>query len=210
VAGGSGILHSSSFPWFIKGQLEEPVMIDDIKQDAGSRMQKSLQALRDELKKIRAGRAHASLLDGINVVYYDVNTPLAQMASVVASDARTLTVTPWDKGVVAAVDKAIRESGLGVNPVLAGDVIRVPVPLLTEERRLQLGKLVRGEGERSRVAIRNIRRDALSTLKELQKEKEISADEEKAAGDAIQVLTDSAVAEVDELVRLKEADLLEV
>jgi ribosome recycling factor len=132
------------------------------------------------------------------------------MASVVASDARTLTVTPWDKGVVAAVDKAIRESGLGVNPVLAGDVIRVPVPLLTEERRLQLGKLVRGEGERSRVAIRNIRRDALSTLKELQKEKEISADEEKAAGDAIQVLTDSAVAEVDELVRLKEADLLEV
>lgn len=185
-------------------------MIDDIKQDAGSRMQKSLQALRDELKKIRAGRAHASLLDGINVVYYDVNTPLAQMASVVASDSRTLTVTPWDKGVVAAVDKAIRESGLGVNPVLAGDVIRVPVPLLTEERRLQLGKLVRGEGERSRVAIRNIRRDALSTLKELQKEKEISADEEKAAGDAIQVLTDSAVAEVDELVRLKEADLLEV
>jgi len=185
-------------------------MIDDIKQDAGTRMQKSLQALREELKKIRAGRAHASLLDSIRVSYYDVDTPLAQMASVVASDSRTLTVTPWDKAVVASVDKAIRESGLGVNPVLAGEVIRVPVPLLTEERRLQLGKLVRGEGERSRVAVRNIRRDALSTLKELHKEKEISADEESSAGEAIQALTDKAVAEIDELVQAKEADLLEV
>ncbi|RLA09523.1 MAG: ribosome recycling factor [Gammaproteobacteria bacterium] len=185
-------------------------MINDVKQDAGTRMQKTLQALRDGLKKIRAGRAHASLLDGIQVTYYDASTPLSQVASVVASDARTLTVTPWDKTVVAAVDKAIRESGLGVNPVLAGEVIRVPVPLLTEERRLQLGKLVRGEGENSRVAIRNIRRDALSTLKDLQKEKEISADEEKDAGDDIQTLTDKAVAEIDDLVKLKEADLLEV
>jgi len=185
-------------------------VINDVKQDAGTRMKKTLQALREELKKIRAGRAHSSLLDGVSVSYYDVVTPLTQVASVVASDARTLTVTPWDKTVVAAVDKAIRESGLGVNPVLAGEVIRVPVPPLTEERRLQLGKLVRGEGERSRVAIRNIRRDALSTLKELQKEKEISADEESAAGDAIQTLTDKAVEQIDELVRAKEADLLEV
>lgn len=185
-------------------------MINDVKDDAGTRMQKSLQALRDELKRIRAGRAHASLLDGITVSYYDTDTPLAQMASVAASDSRTLTVTPWDKTSVASVDKAIRESGLGVNPVLAGEVIRVPVPVLTEERRQQLGKLVRGEGERSRVAIRNIRRDALSTLKDLQKEKEISADEESEAGDVIQGLTDKAVAQIDELVRAKEADLLEI
>lgn len=185
-------------------------MINDVKEDAGTRMQKSLQALRDELKRIRAGRAHASLLDGITVSYYDTDTPLAQMASVAVSDSRTLTVTPWDKTAVASVDKAIRESGLGVNPVLAGEVIRVPVPVLTEERRQQLGKLVRGEGERSRVAIRNIRRDALSTLKDLQKEKEISADEESEAGDVIQGLTDKAVAQIDELVRAKEADLLEI
>ncbi|MEL0081653.1 MAG: ribosome recycling factor [Gammaproteobacteria bacterium] len=185
-------------------------MIDDIKQDAGVRMKKTLQALQEELKKIRAGRAHASLLDGVTVVYYDAETPLSQVASVVASDSRTLTVTPWDKTVVAAVDKAIRESGLGMNPVLAGEVIRVPVPPLTEERRLQLGKLVRTEGERSRVAVRNIRRDALSTLKDLLKEKEISSDEESAAGDEIQKLTDQFVAEIDEMVKTKEADLLEV
>ncbi len=185
-------------------------MIDDVIEDADSRMQKTLQALRDELKRIRAGRAHPSLLDGVEVIYYDSATPLAQVASVSATDARTLTVTPWDKSVVAAVDKAIRESDLGVNPVVAGEIIRVPVPPLTEERRLSLGKLVRGEGEKSRVAVRNIRRDALSTLKDLVKEKEISSDDESRAAGVVQELTDKAVGEIDEIVRSKEADLLEV
>ena len=185
-------------------------MIDEINQDAETRMEKTLQALRDSLKAIRAGRAHASLLDNIMVPYYDAPTPLTQVASVSVTDSRTLSVTPWDKTVVTAVDKAIRESDLGVNPVVAGEVIRIPVPLLTEERRLALGKSVRKEGENSRVAVRNIRRDALSTLKDLQKEKEISADDESRAGEVIQRLTDKAVAEVDQIVKAKEADLLEV
>lgn len=185
-------------------------MIEDIKKDAAQRMHKSIESFRGELSKIRTGRAHTSLLDHITVDYYGSETPLSQVASVGVEDARTLTVTPWERQMVPVIEKAIMTSDLGLNPATAGTVIRVPMPALTEERRRDLVKVVRSEGENARVAIRNIRRDANNDLKMLLKEKEISEDEERKGQDDIQKLTDKHVAEVDELLETKEKELMEI
>lgn len=184
--------------------------VGEIKKDADARMTKSLETLQNDLGKLRAGRAHPGLLDQIRVDYYGQRSPLSQVANIVASDARTLTVTPWDKGMVSAIEKAIRESDLGLNPAPAGTVIRVPLPALTEERRKELGKHVRAEGEAARVAIRNVRRDANQHLKELLKKKLITEDEDKRAETEIQKATDKNIAEVDKLVAAKEQDLMQV
>ncbi len=185
-------------------------MIDDIKKDADIRMGKSIESLRGDLTKLRTGRAHTSLLDHITVDYYGTDTPLNQVATVAVADARMLTVTPWEKPMVQAVEKAIMTSNLGLNPATSGTVIRVPLPPLTEERRKDMIKLVRKEGEGAKVAIRNIRRDANSDIKELLKEKEISEDEERQGEEAIQKLTDKHVVEVDKLLEVKEKDLMEI
>lgn len=185
-------------------------MIDEITEDAERRMQKSIEALKNELAKIRTGRAHPSLLDHITVDYYGSETALSQVANVSVEDARTLSITPWEKPMVQVIEKAIMNSDLGLNPATAGTVIRVPMPPLTEERRRDLVKVVKAEAENSRVAIRNIRRDANSDFKSLQKEKEISEDEERGAQDGIQKLTDKYVAEVDVLLDKKEKDLMEI
>jgi ribosome recycling factor len=185
-------------------------MIDDILKDADVRMGKSIEALKNELTKLRTGRAHTSLLDHITVDYYGTETALNQVATVSVADARMLTVTPWEKNMVAAVEKAIMTSNLGLNPATSGTVIRVPLPALTEERRRDMIKVVRAEGEQSKVAIRNIRRDAISDFKELLKDKEISEDQEHQAETAIQKLTDKRTAEVDAVLELKEKDLMEV
>ncbi|MDX1252247.1 MAG: ribosome recycling factor [Gammaproteobacteria bacterium] len=185
-------------------------MIENIKKNATARMAKSIDALKDELTKIRTGRAHPSLLDHVMVLFYGNEVPLAQAASVSAADARTLTVTPWDKNMVPVIEKAILTSNLGLNPVTSGTVIRVPLPPLTEERRRDMTKVVRAEGEAGKVAIRNIRRDANAELKEMLKKKEISEDEERRAQDDIQKLTDKYIAEVDKALAAKEADLMEI
>ena len=185
-------------------------MLEDIKSDARTRMRKSLEALRHELAKIRTGRAHPSLLEHVHVDYYGSQVPINQAANVVIEDARTLAVTPWDKGMVAVIEKAILTSDLGLNPATAGQVIRIPLPPLTEERRIELGKVVHHEGENAKIAIRNIRRDAIHNLKELLREKEISEDEERRAETEIQSLTDEAVGRVDEIVAEKEKELLEI
>ena len=185
-------------------------MIDDIKKDAQARMAKSVDALRHELAKIRTGRAHPSLLDHITVDYYGTATPIKQVANVTAEDARTLAVSPWEKSMVQAVEKAIMQSDLGLNPSTAGMVIRVPMPPLTEERRRDLIKVARQEAEQGRVAIRNIRRDANSELKEMVKEKMISEDEERRGQELIQKLTDQYVKEVDQVLEEKEADLMSI
>jgi len=185
-------------------------MLKEIEQDAAKRMAKSVESLKNDLIKIRTGRAHPSLLDHITVEYYGSEVPISQVANIGVGDARTLTVSCWEKDMVKAVDKAIRASDLGLNPVTAGTVIRVPLPALTEERRRDLVKVVRQEGENGKVAIRNIRRDAISDLKEMQKEKEISEDDERRGGDLIQKLTDRHVAAVDAELATKEADLMEV
>ncbi len=185
-------------------------MINEIKQDAQERMDKSVEALKNSLLKIRTGRAHPSLLAGISVEYYGAPTPLNQVANVVAEDARTLAITVFDKELTPLVEKAIMMSDLGLNPMSAGTVIRVPLPPLTEERRKDLVKIVRGEAEGGRVAIRNIRRDANGDLKALLKEKEISEDEDRKAQDEIQKLTDAAVKKVDEVLATKEKELMEV
>jgi ribosome recycling factor len=185
-------------------------MIDDVKQDARTRMKKSVESFTSDLTKLRTGRAHPSLLEHVQVPYYGNATPLNQVASVSIGDARTLVVQPWERNMVGAVEKAIMNAGLGLNPVTAGDVMRVPLPPLTEERRRTMTKVVRNEAEGARVAVRNIRRDANSTLKELEKEKEISADDLRRAEDEVQKITDSFVAEVDEILKVKEADLMEV
>jgi ribosome recycling factor len=185
-------------------------MIDDIKKDAQARMAKSVDALRHELAKIRTGRAHPSLLDHITVNYYGTATPIKQVANVTAEDARTLAVSPWEKSMVQAVEKAIMQSDLGLNPSTAGMVIRVPMPPLTEERRRDLIKVARQEAEQGRVAIRNIRRDANSELKEMVKEKMISEDEERRGQELIQKLTDQYVKEVDQVLEEKEADLMSI
>ncbi|MFP4181400.1 MAG: ribosome recycling factor [Thiohalospira sp.] len=183
-------------------------MIDDIQLDAEERMEKSVEALRGELRKLRTGRAHSSLLDHITVEYYGAEMPLNQAANIGVEDARTLTVKPWEKSMVPVVEKAIMNSDLGLNPATNGDLIRVPLPPLTEERRKEMGKLVRQEAEKARVAIRNIRRDANSDLKGLLKEKEISEDEERAAEEAIQKLTDKYTGLVDQIAEEKEQDLM--
>lgn len=185
-------------------------MIDKIKKEAEARMGKSIDALKSELTKVRTGRANTALLDHVQVDYYGAKTPLNQVANVTVADARTLTVTPWDRGMVAAVEKGILESGLGLNPVTVGQTMRIPMPPLSEERRRELGKVVHKEGEAAKVAIRNIRRDSNTHLKEAVKKKEISEDEEKRAEEAVQKLTDRFIAEVDKLVHAKEQDLLEV
>ncbi|MEJ2345165.1 MAG: ribosome recycling factor [Gammaproteobacteria bacterium] len=185
-------------------------MIEDIKKDAGARMKKSVESLVQEFGKIRTGRAHTSLLDHITVNYYGSDVPIKQVANVTVEDARMLAVTPWEKNMVGAIEKAIMTSDLGLNPSSAGMVIRVPMPPLTEERRRDLIRVVRQEAEAARVAVRNIRRDANGDLKELLKEKEISEDEEHRGQEAIQKLTDQHIAEVDKLLESKEKDLLEV
>jgi len=185
-------------------------MIDEIIKDAEVRMGKSIDSLHTEFSKIRTGRAHPSLLDQIQVDYYGAGTPINQVANVTIEDSRTLVVTPWEKDMVAKVEKAIMGSDLGLNPATAGTVIRIPMPPLTEERRRDLVKLVRHEAEQGRVAIRNIRRDANSDFKDLLKEKEISEDEERKAEENIQKLTDTYVAKIDKVLADKEAELMEV
>ncbi|MBU0499620.1 MAG: ribosome recycling factor [Gammaproteobacteria bacterium] len=185
-------------------------MIDDIKKDASDRMSKSVEALKTELSKVRTGRAHPSLLDHLTVSYYGVATPLSQVASVNVEDARTLMIQPWEQSMVKAVEKAIMESDLGLNPNTAGTVIRVPMPALTEQRRKDLIKVVRHEAEQARVAVRNIRRDSNTDLKNLVKEKLISEDDERRGQEIIQKLTDQHIKEVDEALTKKEEDLMTV
>lgn len=185
-------------------------MINTIKQNTLARMTKSLDALKHELAKLRTGRAHTSLLDHIKVECYGSLVPLSQAANVAVADARTLTVTVWDKTLVGAIEKAILAANLGMTPTTAGTLIRVPLPALTEERRKDLVKVVRSEGEAARVTIRTARRDANNELKTLLKDKKISEDEERRAQDEIQKLTDKHVAEVDKILQTKETELMTV
>ena len=185
-------------------------MLAEIKQDSRTRMNKSLESLRHELAKIRTGRAHPSLLEHVHVDYYGSEVPIGQAASVAVEDARTLSVTAWDKSMVQVIEKAILTSDLGLNPSTAGQVIRIPLPPLTEERRRELGKVVHNEGENAKIAIRNIRRDANHHVKELLREKEISEDDERKAEQDIQNVTNLAVTKVDEIVAEKEKELLEI
>ena len=185
-------------------------MIDEICEDADERMGKTLEALGVVLSKIRTGRANPGLLEGISVDYYGSPTPLQQVASITVEDARTLLISPWEKPLVPDIEKAILKSDLGITPASAGDVIRVPLPPLTEQNRKDLAKQARNEAEGSRVAIRNIRRDAISDVRELVKEKEASEDDARRAEDRIQKLTDARVAEVDKTVGAKESELMEI
>ncbi|MET0029564.1 MAG: ribosome recycling factor [Candidatus Thiodiazotropha sp.] len=185
-------------------------MIDDIKNDASSRMGKSVESLVHELAKVRTGRAHPSLLDHIRVDYYGSEVPISQVANINVEDARTLTVVPWEKPMVSVVEKAIMTSDLGLNPMSAGSVLRVPMPPLTEERRRDLIRVVRHEGENAKVAVRNIRRDANHDLKDAVKEKMISEDDERRGQEIIQNLTDKHIKQIDELLEEKEKDLLEI
>ena len=183
-------------------------MIDDIKSDAADRMGKSVSALETDLAKLRTGRAHPSLLEHINVSYYGADTPLNQVANISVEDGRTLVVQPWEQNLVSAVEKAILESDLGLNPNTAGTVIRIPLPPLTEERRKDLVKIVRHEGEQAKVAVRNIRRDANTELKNLVKDKLITEDDEHRGQEVIQKLTDQHVKEIDQRIEQKEKDLM--
>lgn len=185
-------------------------MIDEILKDAEVRMGKTIDALKGDLSRMRTGRANTSLVEHIKISAYGSNTPLNQVANISVGDARSLTVTPWDKSMVKAIEKGIMDSGLGLNPVTAGEVIRIPLPPLTEDRRKEMIRLVRQEVESSRVAVRNIRRDANSDFKSLQKEKEISEDEERNGTEQIQKLTDKKVVEIDKLLEEKEKDLMEI
>ncbi len=185
-------------------------MLEEIKKDAGSRMAKSVASLRQELTKIRTGRAHTSLLDHITVEYYGSEVPLNQVSNVGVEDSRTLTVTPWEKDMVPKIEKAIMGSDLGLNPATAGTVIRVPLPPLTEERRKDMIRVVRHEAEGGRIAIRNIRRDAIHDVKELLKEKMIGEDDERRAEEEIQTITDKHIAEIDKALAEKESELMEV
>ena len=185
-------------------------MLEDIKKDAADRMAKCVVALKNELKKLRTGRASTSLLDQVRVDYYGSEVPLQQVANVAVEDSRTLTVVPWEKQMVPAIEKAIMKSDLGLNPATAGSVIRVPLPALTEERRRDLSKVVRHEGENAKVAIRNVRRDGMHELKEMLKEKLVSEDVDRKAQEEVQKLTDKHVAEVDQVVAEKEKELMQV
>jgi len=185
-------------------------MINEIKKDAQERMKKSLESLDHAFAKIRTGRAHPSILDSVMVSYYGTDTPLRQVANVVAEDSRTLALTVFDKSMIQAVEKAIMTSDLGLNPATAGTTIRVPMPALTEETRKGYTKQARAEAENARVAVRNIRRDALAQLKDLVKEKEISEDDERRAADEVQKLTDRFVGEIEKALQAKEADLMAV
>lgn len=185
-------------------------MVEDIKKDAGARMTKSIEALRHELGKIRTGRAHASLMDHITVGYYGSDVPLNQVASITVSDPRTLAVSPWEKKIIPDIEKAIMRSNLGLNPVTTSDVIRVPLPPLTEERRKEMTRIVRQEAEQARVAVRNIRRTANQHLKGLIKDEHLAEDAEKRAEADIQKLTDRHIAEIDSVLEEKEHDLMEI
>ncbi|HEX7048391.1 MAG TPA: ribosome recycling factor [Gammaproteobacteria bacterium] len=185
-------------------------MIEDLKKDASKRMDKSVESFRTELTRIRTGRAHTSLLDHITVDYYGSEVPLSQVANISAEDSRTLMVQPWERQMVAVIEKAIMTSDLGLNPATAGQIIRVPLPPLTEERRRDLIKVVRAEAENARVSVRNVRRDVLGDIKDLLKEKEISEDDERRAQDDVQKLTDRHVAEIDQMLAKKEQELLEI
>jgi len=185
-------------------------MLEDIKKDAEVRMKKTIESFKSDLTKIRTGRAHTSLLDSISVDYYGSMVPISQVANVSVADARTLTVAPWEKNMVKAIEKAIMSSDLGLNPAVNGEIMRVPLPALTEERRRDLIKVVRGEGEGAKVAIRNIRRDVLGDVKSLLKEKEITEDDDRRAADQIQKITDKYIQEVDSLLKDKEAELMEI
>ena len=185
-------------------------MLEEIKKDAGGRMTKSVASLKQELTKIRTGRAHTSLLDHLTVEYYGSQVPLNQVSNVGVEDSRTLTVTPWEKEMVPVIEKAIMGSDLGLNPQSAGTVIRVPLPPLTEERRKDMIRVVRHEAEGGRIAIRNIRRDAIHDIKELMKEKMIGEDDEHRAEDEIQTITDKFIAQVDQELAEKESELMEV
>ena len=184
--------------------------VSEVKQQADHKMQKSLEALKNDLAKVRTGRAHPSLLDQVHVDYYGSPTPLSQVANLTMIDARTIGVQPWEKSMLAPVEKAIRESDLGLNPASMGDLIRVPMPALTEERRKELVKVVKHEGENAKIAVRNIRRDANEHLKKMLKDKETTEDEERRAQDDVQKMTDKCVAEIDKLVAQKEADIMTV
>ena len=185
-------------------------MINELKKDAEVRMGKSVVALQNELTKLRTGRAHTSLLDHITVDYYGSEVPLSQVANISVLDSRTLSVSPWEKDMVKAIEKAIMNSDMGLNPMTTGELIRVPLPPLTEERRKDMIKVVRAEGEGAKVAIRNIRRDVLSDIKSLLKDKEITEDDDRQAQDEIQKITDKHVAQVDEVLAAKEKDLMEI
>ncbi|TEW56700.1 ribosome recycling factor [Psychromonas sp. RZ22] len=185
-------------------------MINEIKDDAQTRMNKSIDSFKSQLAKVRTGRAHPSLLDGIMVPYYGSNTPLRQVGNVSTEDSRTLTITVFDATLIAAVEKAIMGSNLGLNPMSAGTVIRIPLPPLTEERRKDLIKVVRGEAENTRIAIRNIRRDANGDFKDLEKEKEISEDQQRQGEELVQKVTNESIKKVDEVLAVKEAELMEV
>ena len=185
-------------------------MLDEIKKDAGDRMSKSVAALKQEMTKIRTGRANTSLLEHINVEYYGSQVPLNQVSNIGIEDPRTLIVTPWEKDMVPVIEKAIMNSDLGLNPASAGTVIRVPLPALTEERRKDMIRVVRNEAEGGRIAIRNIRRDAISDIKDMLKEKMIGEDDEHRAEDDIQVITDKYVGQIDQILDEKEKDLMEI
>ncbi|ACT50653.1 MULTISPECIES: ribosome recycling factor [Methylovorus] len=185
-------------------------MLNEVKKNAEQKMQKSLESLKSDLGKVRTGRAHTGLLDHVMVEYYGSMVAVNQVANVTLGDARTINVQPYEKNMVAKIEKAIRDGDLGLNPATNGDVIRVPMPMLTEERRRDLIKVVRTEGENAKVAIRNVRRDANDQLKKLTKDKEISEDDERRMQDEVQKLTDRFVAEVDKLLQVKEADLMAV
>jgi ribosome recycling factor len=184
-------------------------MINDVKKEAEQRMQRGIDAFKDDLRKLRTGRAHAGLLEQVMVEYYGTNVAIKQTANISVEDARTLVVTPWEKNMVSAVEKAIINAGLGLNPVTAGIVIRVPLPPMTEERRRDLVKVVRAHAETARVGLRNVRREALNDVKDLLKEKMIAEDDERRAQDEIQKLTDRYVANVDALLKDKEAEIME-
>jgi ribosome recycling factor len=185
-------------------------MIPDIKKSAEQKMQKSLEALKLDLGKVRTGRAHTGLLDHITVDYYGTPTAINQVANVSLADARTITVAPWEKKMLGAIEKAIRNSDLGLNPMTVGELVRVPMPALTEERRRDLTRIVKNEAETARVAMRNIRRDANAHLKELLKDKKIAEDEERRGQDEIQKLTDRYIAEIEKILQTKEAELMAV
>ncbi|WP_446831570.1 ribosome recycling factor [Candidatus Foliamicus sp.] len=185
-------------------------MIEELKGDASERMDKSVAALRASLARLRTGRAHAGLIDHLTAPYYGNDTPLRQVASITVEDARTLAVSPWEASMVQPIEKAIRESGLGFNPVTAGTVIRVPIPELTEERRRELVRVARHEAEMGRVAVRNIRRDALTDIKQLVKEKMATEDEERRAADEVQKFTDERIERMDAMLEEKEKEIMSI
>ena len=185
-------------------------MIADVKKNAEQKMKKSVEALKTDLSKIRTGRAHTGLLDHVTVDYYGNPTPIPQVANVTLIDARTIGVSPWEKKMASAIEKAIRDSDLGLNPATMGELVRVPMPSLTEERRKDLTKVVKSEGENAKVAVRNVRRDAIAQLKDLLKQKKAAEDEERRAQDDVQKLTDRHIAEIDKLLQAKEAELMAV